>query len=361
MSDKLESRFFIGLLLVVSALFIWIITPFFAAVFWALAIAIVFYPLHLKLCRKWPSRPNMAAALTLLVCSVIVVIPVIFTVTSVINQAVAIYEKVEDEDIDLQEQLDRLTERVPAVREWVEEQDIDLDSMRENLSESVTSGGKFLAQGTWTLGQSLFGLVIQTGIMLYVGFFFLRDGGKIIAGLNKALPLENDSKRLLFKKFAEVTRATIKGNLVIAIIQGGLGGLIFWFFDIPAALIWGVIMAILSLIPAIGSGLVWAPVAVYMILAGDIWQGITMIIYGVGVIGLVDNFLRPILVGRDTRMPDYIVLTSTLGGLVLFGAHGFVIGPIIAALFMVCWGIFIQEFQHLDPPQIIDQSDSERR
>ncbi len=358
MADKLEPRFFIGLLLVVSALFAWLVTPFFAAVFWALAIAIVFYPLHLKLCRKLPRWPNLAATGTLLVCSVIVVLPVIFTVNSVISQAVDIYEKVESEDIDLQAQMNRLIDRAPAVRRWLDQQDIDTDNIRQQLTESITSGGQFLARGTWTLGQSLFALVIQIGIMLYVGFFFLRDGEKIIDGLRKALPLEDDRKHLLFRKFAEVTRATIKGNLVIAIIQGGLGGLIFWFFDIPAALIWSVVMAILSLIPAIGSGLVWGPAAVYMILAGDIWQGVTMIVYGVGIIGLVDNVLRPILVGRDTRMPDYIVLISTLGGLVLFGAHGFVIGPIIAALFMVCWAIFIQEFQHQEPPEIIDQSDT---
>src|SRR5690606_13507468 len=132
------------------------------------------------------------------------------------------------------------------------------------------------------------------------------------------------------------------------IIQGALGGLIFWILGIPGFLLWGVVMATLSLIPAVGAGLVWGPVAIYMFAIGDWIQAIILIAYGLLVIGLVDNVLRPVLVGRDTKLPDYIVLLSTLGGLVLFGVHGFVIGPLIAALFTVFWGIFMREFQHED-------------
>lgn len=348
MGDKLETRFFLGLLLFVSALFLWLLTPFFAAVFWALAITIVFYPLYAKLHKKMPQWPNMAAALTLLLCVIIVVIPVIITVNSAISQAVDIYQKFQQEDIDLQQQVNDLSANIPLIHSWLDQQQLDVNQLRERVMDSATEGGKFLARGTWTLGQSIFSLFIYTGIMLYVMFFLLRDGSRIIDGLIKALPLGDDKEQLLFKKFAEVTRATIKGNLVIAIIQGALGGLIFWVFDIPAALLWGVVMVILSLIPIIGSGLIWGPAAIYMILTGDIWKGISLIIFGVAVIGLVDNFLRPILVGRDTQMPDYIVLLSTLGGLALFGTLGFVAGPIIAALFITVWGIFMRDFQHED-------------
>lgn len=348
MSDRLETRFFLGLLLLVSALFLWLLTPFFAAVFWALAITIVFYPLHTKLRNKMPQWPNTAAVLILLLCVIIVVIPLIVTVNSAIGQAIDLYQKFQQEDIDLQQHLDNLTANIPLINTWLDSQKIDLDSLRERAMDSVSDGGKFLAQGTWSLGQSIFSLFIYSGIMLYVMFFLLRDGDNIVSGLMKALPLGDDKERLLFKKFAEVTRATIKGNLVIAIVQGTLGGLIFWVFDVPAALLWGVVMTILSLIPIIGSGLIWGPAAIYMMLTGDLWQGITLIIFGVAVIGLVDNFLRPLLVGRDTQMPDYIVLLSTLGGLSLFGAYGFVAGPIIAALFIAGWGIFMRDFQHED-------------
>jgi predicted PurR-regulated permease PerM len=148
----------------------------------------------------------------------------------------------------------------------------------------------------------------------------------------------------MFAKFAEVTRATVKGNLVVAAVQGALGGIIFWILGIPGPFLWGVVMFLLSLIPMVGAGLIWAPVALYLFAAGQWIEGLVLTGFGIGVIGLVDNVLRPILVGRDTKLPDYIVLMSTLGGFVLFGMNGFVIGPLIAALFVTVWEIFIREF-----------------
>ena len=140
-------------------------------------------------------------------------------------------------------------------------------------------------------------------------------------------------------KFTTVIRATIKGNLLVAAIQGALGGVAFWFLDVSGALLWAVVMALLSMLPAVGAGLVWVPVAIYFLVAGSIWQCVALVAWGVLVIGLVDNVLRPILVGRDTRMPDYVVLVSTLGGMSVFGINGFVLGPAIAAMFMAVWHI----------------------
>ena len=135
-------------------------------------------------------------------------------------------------------------------------------------------------------------------------------------------------------------RATVKGGILVAIVQGALGGIAFWFLGIHAALLWAVLMAFLSLIPAVGATLVWLPVAIYFLATGAVWQGIGLILYGVLVIGLVDNVLRPFLVGKETKLPDYVVLISTLGGIEVFGLNGFVIGPLIAAMFMVSWEIF---------------------
>ena len=154
------------------------------------------------------------------------------------------------------------------------------------------------------------------------------------------IPLRTDQKAALFSRFADVVRATVKGGILVAIAQGALGGLAFWFLGIHAPLLWAVLMAFLSLLPAIGAGLVWLPVAIYFLASGAVWQGVSLITYGVLVIGLVDNILRPSLVGKDTKLPDYVVLISTLGGIEVFGLHGFVIGPLIAAIFMVTWEIF---------------------
>ena len=130
-----------------------------------------------------------------------------------------------------------------------------------------------------------------------------------------------------------------KATIVVAVLQGALGGLIFWFLGIRAALLWAVVMAFLSLLPAVGAALVWLPVAIYFLVTGAVWQGLVLIAYGVLVIGLVDNLLRPFLVGSDTKMPDYVVLISTLGGIEIFGLNGIILGPVIAAMFIVVWDI----------------------
>ena len=178
--------------------------------------------------------------------------------------------------------------------------------------------------------------------MLYMLFFLLRDGESLARTLRNAVPQAPEHKRELISKFTTVIRATVKGNVLVAVTQGALGGLIFWFLDIPSALLWAVLMAFLSLLPAVGAGIVWGPVAIYFLLSGSIWQGVVLGLFGVFVIGLVDNVLRPILVGKDTKMPDYLILISTLGGLGIFGLNGFVIGPLIAALFIASWGLYVE-------------------
>jgi predicted PurR-regulated permease PerM len=144
---------------------------------------------------------------------------------------------------------------------------------------------------------------------------------ELVRKVRTAVPLAEPQKRRLQLKFNRVVRATVKGNVLVAVTQGALGGLIFWFLDIPSALLWAVLMAFLSLLPAVGAGIVWAPVAAYF-LFGATWQGVVLGLFGVFVIGLVDNVLRPILVGKDTKMPDYLILISTLGGLAVFGLNG---------------------------------------
>jgi len=188
--------------------------------------------------------------------------------------------------------------------------------------------------------MNTFDFVIRLGIMLYLLFFLLRDGRALAERIREAIPLRGEQKTALFARFADVVRATVKGGILVAMAQGTLGGIAFWFLGIHAALLWAVLMAFLSLIPAVGATLVWLPVAIYFLATGAIWQGIGLILYGVLVIGLVDNLLRPFLVGKGSKLPDYVVLISTLGGIEAFGLNGFVVGPLIAAMFMVSWEIF---------------------
>lgn len=348
MQKNLESQSFLLLLVLVSLAFFWVLYPFFGPIFWAAAISIIFFPVQKRLHQKWPGRRNTHAFLTLTVCLIVVVIPVIFTLSSVVSQIVDFYQKVDDGEIKLKPYLEKVQSAFPLLENWLQRFDMSFEDIKQRLSEGAMATGKIVAQHSLRVGQNTFGFALDIGIMLYVAFFFLRDGEQILQLLYRALPLGDAKEELLFRKFAEVTRATVKGNIVVAVVQGSIGGIAFAVLGIPAALLWGVIMACASLLPAIGAGIIWAPVAIYLLATGSYVEGIALILVGVLVIGLVDNILRPILVGRDTKLPDYLVLLSTLGGIVLFGINGFVIGPLIAAMFVAFWGIFIREFQNDD-------------
>jgi predicted PurR-regulated permease PerM len=137
-----------------------------------------------------------------------------------------------------------------------------------------------------------------------------------------------------------VIRAAVKGDLMVAAVQGALGGLAFWALGVGGALLWGVLMAFLSLLPIIGAALVWGPVAIYFFITGAVWQGLALFAFGLLVIGLIDNLLRPMLVGKDAHMPDYVVMITTLGGMAVFGINGFILGPVIAAMFIAVWHIY---------------------
>lgn len=345
MSKQFETQSFLGLLVVVSLVFFWLLKPFLGPIFWAVAIAIIFNPVRQRLQLRFPGRTNTCAALTLLLCAVIVIIPLIFTISSVVGQVAEFYHRVESGEIVLGNYIERLQQAYPSLPLWLNSVGADIDSIKKSAAEGAMAIGQKLAQHSLVFGQNTFALALDVGVMLYVAFFFLRDGDSIVALLYRALPLGDARERLLFQKFAEVTRATVKGNLVVSLVQGAIGGVTFALLGINAALLWGVVMAVASLLPAIGAAIVWLPVAVYLIATGDYLRAGILIAVGALVIGLVDNILRPILVGRDTKLPDYLVLLSTLGGLVLFGINGFVIGPLIAALFIAFWGIFIREFQ----------------
>ena len=344
MNEALERRSFLLLLAAVTLLFLYLLKPFFHAIFWAAVVAVMFYPLQRRLLSKWPDRPNSMALATLLCSVVIVVVPVLFVVGSFFQEGASLYQKLESGELDPGAYLDQIRNAFPAVQNFLERFGVDLDRVKEQLGSGAVAAGRVVAENAVSLGQGTLQFFISLALMLYVAFFLLRDGPELIAMLVRALPLGDEREHMLFAKFVEVTRATIKGNLVVAIIQGALGGVIFAVLGIPGALLWGVVMILLSLIPVVGAALIWAPVALYLFATGAWVQGTVLAVFGVGVIGLVDNVLRPILVGRDTRLPDYIVLLSTLGGIAVFGMSGFVIGPLIAVLFAAFWDIFAREF-----------------
>lgn len=338
----LHQKTLLLLLVLVTLAFAGILLPFFYAVFWSAVLAVVFMPLYRRLRRRLGQRPNLAAGTTLLLCLVIVILPLMLIGSLLLKEAAHVFEQLQSGRIDLGAYLQKGLDLLPQwLVNFLERQGLTrISSLQEKLSGAAMQGSRFFVNKAVSFGQDTFSFLTGFVVMLYVLFFLLRDGEQLIARVRQALPMSLVHKQRLFANLGAVIRATIKGNFVVAAIQGTLGGMIFALLGIGGAALWGAVMAFLSLLPAFGAALVWAPVALYFLLTGALWKGLVLIGFGMLVIGLIDNLLRPLLVGRDTRIPDYVVLLSTLGGLALFGLSGFVLGPVIAGLFIVTWGLF---------------------
>ena len=341
-SPDIQRKAFLLLLVAVTAAFAWILQPFYGAVFWGAILALVFQPVHKRVLKRMPQRRNLAALSTLSLVLVLAILPVAVIATSLVQEATLLVQRVRSGELNFAAYFQQVLSVLPqGVLELLDRFGLsNLADLQERLGTLVAQASQAIAGQALNIGQNTLHFLVSFAVMLYLLFFLLRDGGTLSARIRQAIPLDEGHKRQLLSKFTTVIRATVKGNIVVAATQGLLGGVIFAILGIQGALLWGVLMAFLSLLPAVGASLIWGPVAIYFLATGALWQGAVLTAFGVFVIGLVDNILRPILVGKDTRMPDYVVLISTIGGLSLFGLNGFVIGPLVAALFMAAWDIF---------------------
>ncbi len=337
-----ETRTLLLLLVLVSAALVWILLPFYGTILWGMIIALLFAPLYRRLLPQLRQRRTPAALLTLLVVLVMVVLPLALIAAALAREASGVYEQLQSGELNATRYFRGVFDALPDwVTAWLDRFGVvDFNTLQRRLTDALARGSQFIATQALGIGQLTFEFIVDLFITLYLAFFLIRDGDALARTLRRAVPLAAAHRRELVGKFTVVIRATVKGNLLVAALQGLLGGLAFWFLGVKGALLWGVVMAFLSLLPAVGAALVWAPVALYFLFTGAIWQGAALVAWGVLVIGLTDNLLRPILVGKDTRLPDYVVLMTTLGGMVVFGINGFVLGPAIAAMFVAVWHIY---------------------
>ena len=345
---SLENRAFLLLLALVTIAFAWTVKGFLLPIFWAIVLSVLFTPLFRRL-RGWMGgRGTPAALVTLLVVFLSVVVPVVGMGWAVTGEAVEVYQRVQSGQIDLTEPIQTVEDFLPRVNRRADELGIDFDRIRENVTSGAVAASQTVASRLLDFGQQALQFTLLLAVTFYVLFFFIRDGDDLVAALIRALPLGDPREKRLFSRFANVTRATIKGTFVVAALQGSLGGIAFALLGLGSPILWGMMMAIFSLIPAVGPAIVWGPAAIYLFLVGSWGKAIILIAIGAGVIGVVDNALRPILVGRDAGMPDYLILLSTLGGLAAFGVSGLVIGPVVAGFFLTVWEIFAEEFSRVD-------------
>lgn len=330
------------LLALLSLGFVAVIWPYSAAILWGIVLAITFAPLYRRFAGPGGRRRTLAAVATLAIVVLLVIVPFALVGTALIEQATGLYKRIQSGEINFGHYLQQVLDAMPSwARPMLERFGIaDPAAVQERLSAAMGTSSKWLASQALHIGQITLEFLVVLGVMLYLLFFLLRDGEDIVSEVRKATPLRPEVRENLFERFVAAVRATIRGHLIVAVIQGALGGLMLWFLGIPAALLWGVLMGLLSLIPAVGTALVWLPIAIYFLATGAHWQGALLLAYGVLVVGMVDNLLHPILIGRGTGTPDYIMLIAILGGLALLGPNGFVIGPLVAAMFVASWQLF---------------------
>lgn len=330
------------LVIAASVGLVWVLLPFSGALLWAVVFAILFHPLHTRLLGRMPGRDTLAAATTMLIAVAVMILPLMLVTWIFLDRVNLLYRSILTGSMNPSLYLERLYTASP---QWLVELldrlgSGDLTQIKARAYSTALRAGQIVASFMFSTGQSVLIFVMNLLVMLYLLFFFLRDGMQITRAIADAVPLQPHRVGMLFTRFTTVVRATIKSNLLIALLQGSLGATIFLLLGLPSPFMWGAVMGVLSLLPLVGAILVWLPTALYLMASGSVARGTILIAWGLLAIGLVDNVVRPRVVGKDAHIPDYLVLISGLGGISLFGISGFIIGPLAAALFVTAWGIF---------------------
>jgi predicted PurR-regulated permease PerM len=349
---NLRTAFVLLLVVAVTVLFLAVTWPFLKPLLLGALLAGLFHPLYRWISRLLGGRASLGAGLTLLVLLVLGLGPVSAFLGIVLQQALTM----SDQAIPwLNQHLSAATtlnvnewvaQRFPALAKYMPSQ----EQLLQQVGTAAKATGAFLVGFASRMTATTAAFVLNLFVMLYAMFFFFRDGHKILERIFYYTPLSDEDETRMLTQFASITRATVKGTLVIGIIQGALAGIAFWVAGIEGAALWGTIMTILSIIPGIGAALVWVPAVIILYVTGQYLTATLLAAWCAAVVGTIDNFLRPVLVGRDAKMPDLLILIGTLGGLFLFGPIGFIVGPIVCGLFLTVWDIYGTTFREVLPP-----------
>jgi len=340
--ERFRRTFLLALVGLITAAFVWMIRPFLTPLLLAAILTGLSYPLQQRISRFTGGRTALAAALTILLLLLVVVGPLLAFLGVVANQAGDVTASITPW---LQEQLaaskeGNLSARFP-LPEFLAPYQAQIYS---KLGELTSLVGQFLFATVTAATRGTASFLFALFIMLYSMFFFLRDGESLLKQVLYYIPLRTQDELRMVEKFVSITRATLKGSLVIGVLQGALAGSAFAVSGVPAAAFWGTVMAVLSTIPGLGAALVWVPAAGWLYVSGHTGAAAGLTVWCLTVVSMVDNVVRPRVVGRDTQMSDLMIMLSTLGGLLLFGATGLLVGPILAGLFVTVWEIYGEAF-----------------
>jgi len=328
----------------ISAIFLKMIASFLVAVLLAAIFAGMSYPFLRRLRAVFNGRENLASVVTILLLFLGVVVPLVGFMALVVSESVALSQSVSawlQSGPDRMQQFRILAERIPFAERLIPES----EDLIAKIGELAGRAGPLLAGKAAGFASGTLNFLLQLFVCLYAMFFFLVDGPSILRTILYYIPLGANAEMQLLERFVSVTRATLKGSLLIGALQGTLAGLAFWVSGVPAPAFWGTVMVVLSIIPAIGAALIWVPAVIFLFATGNSTPAIGLLLWCAIVVSTIDNFLRPRLIGRDARMSDLLILLSTLGGIGVFGALGFIVGPIVAALFVTVWHIYGEAFR----------------
>jgi predicted PurR-regulated permease PerM len=339
--QKIQNILFISLLGLVTLVFLYLLKPFFTPLFWAAVIAGIFKPLHERLHARL-KRSNLTATLMLFIIILIIILPAAVIASILVSESMQIYDAISTNTSSIEQKV-RDALNVLTANPYTYKFKLDDQFLMAKFGEAVQNIANYIFMHLTSLTQDTLVFLIQFGVMIYTLFFFFRDGDRILQRIMRMCMLESGRGKLLYDKFVATARATLKATILLGGLQGVTGGFIFFFTGIEGAVVWGMLMVVLAILPGIGCSIIWAPAGVVMLLSGHFWEGVAILTFGVLVISVGDNLLRPLLIGSDVELHPLLIFLSTLGGLVVFGLSGFVIGPIIASLFLAIWEMYERE------------------
>ena len=323
------------LLAVITVLFVSIIFDFAAPILWSIVVSIIFYPVYEKFLLM-TNKKSLSSILSLILILLLVIIPSIAMLGLIGNELISFINSYEKQSF---EAYMKMIPEESLINKILGSLGLNIAELTEKLDDFLITAIKIFYESISKISANIINFFISLFIFIYLTFFFLRDGEKILQTCMDSFPMNNDDEIYLLNEFRKTTRATIKGTVTVALAQGFLGYLTLLLLGIEGALIWGAVMALLSIVPAVGTIIVWLPIALVLFANGAIMDAILLIFSGIFIIGMIDNILRPILISKETKIPDYLILLTTIGGISIFGITGFILGPIIASLFISIWSL----------------------
>jgi predicted PurR-regulated permease PerM len=337
--EKSKVRWWMLLAVTAVALYLcWLmLQPFVAVLAWATVLVIVFYPVHQRLHERI-KKPSLSALISCLLVILIILVPVVLVTIAVLNEFSGAVNSLQ---ATIDYLLDPNSPYTGAVLRWAS-QYVDVEQLRSGqyLFDRLKGVSGQVAGQTLGVIGGVIGAIVQMFFVIFTMYYLFRDGDKIFATVRDALPLDRAQATVIMARTRDVIGASVYGVMAIAVIQGTLGGLAFWTLGVPSAIVWGVVMVFLSMIPMLGAFLVWVPAAAYLALTGHPWKALFMVLWGTLVIGMADNFLRPKLVGERTKLHELLIFFAVLGGLQVFGVLGIVLGPVVLAITLALVQIF---------------------